>query len=102
MAFLRLTGPGRLRARIAMIVIPDVLLFSYNQSNIGGVLRYPSFIKHFPSIDIVNTKGSTKITNAKVQGAYIDHIYSASLRKWHQLVNNLQAQLLQSTRSVVF
>lgn len=68
MTFCELTGPALARARIVMIVVPAFLLFGYNQSNIGGVLDYPSFIKYFPSIDTVNTEGSAKSTNAKVQG----------------------------------
>ena len=70
MTFLGLTGPALARARIFMIVVPAFLLFGYNQSNIGGVLNYPSFIKYFPLIDTVTTEGSTKSQNATVQGEY--------------------------------
>lgn len=68
MGFFGLTGPALARTRILMIVVPAFLLFGFNQSNIGGVLQYPSFIKYFPGLDTVNTEGPTKSTNAKVQG----------------------------------
>jgi hypothetical protein len=68
MTFMGLTGVALARARIACIVLPAFLLFGFNQSNIGGVLEYPSFIKHFPSINTSTTKGAEKAHNAKVQG----------------------------------
>ncbi|OGE48088.1 hypothetical protein PENARI_c032G03697 [Penicillium arizonense] len=71
MGFFGLTGPALARARIVLIVVPAFLLFGFNQSNIGGVLQYPSFIKYFPGLDTANTEGSTKSTNAKVQGTVV-------------------------------
>ncbi|KAL2803184.1 general substrate transporter [Aspergillus granulosus] len=46
-------------------------LFGYNQSNLGGVLDYPSFTKHFPTIDTSNTEGAVKDHNATVQGTVV-------------------------------
>ncbi|KAJ6114508.1 hypothetical protein N7486_000286 [Penicillium sp. IBT 16267x] len=45
MTFMALTGTALARARVLLVVIPAFLLFGYNQSNIGGVLDYPSFVK---------------------------------------------------------
>lgn len=75
MIFASLTGPSLARARICFIVAPAFLLYGYNQSNIGGVLDYPSFIKHFPPIDTSNTTGSIKNHNATIQGMFT-HPYS--------------------------
>lgn len=68
MPLLHLTGEALARTRILLIVLPAFLLYGYNQSNIGGVLSYPSFTRHFPGIDTANTTGDTKSHNAKVQG----------------------------------
>jgi hypothetical protein len=68
MAFMGLTGPALARARIALIIVPAFLLFGFNQSNLGGVLSYPSFIKYYPIINTVDTKGSVKAHNANIQG----------------------------------
>jgi hypothetical protein len=70
MTFLGLTGPPLAVARVFVIILPAFLLFGYNQSNLGGVLAYPSFIKYFPTIDTANTTGDTKARNATVQGEW--------------------------------
>ncbi|KAJ5728230.1 general substrate transporter [Penicillium malachiteum] len=66
-----LTGAALARARVCLIVVPSFLFFGYNQSNIGGVLSYPSFIKYFPEIDTSNTTGSVKAENARTQGTVL-------------------------------
>jgi hypothetical protein len=66
--FMNLTGDALAKARIVLIVLPAFLLFGFNQSNIGGCLGYPSFTKHFPTIDTATTKGSQKAQNARIQG----------------------------------
>ncbi|KAJ6021422.1 general substrate transporter [Penicillium herquei] len=66
-----LTGAALARARVCLIVVPSFLLFGYNQSNIGGVLSYPSFIKYFPEIDTSNNTGSVKAENARAQGTVV-------------------------------
>ncbi|KAJ5584987.1 general substrate transporter [Penicillium hispanicum] len=71
MGLMDLTGTGLARARVCLIVVPSFLLFGYNQSNIGGLLDYPSFIKYFPDIDTSNTAGALKANNAKAQGTVI-------------------------------
>ncbi|KAJ5088817.1 general substrate transporter [Penicillium angulare] len=71
MGLLSLRGTALARARVCLIVVPSFLLFGYNQSNIGGVLNYPSFIKYFPEIDTSNTSGAVKANNAKVQGTVV-------------------------------
>ncbi|RAH86932.1 general substrate transporter [Aspergillus japonicus CBS 114.51] len=71
MGLMGLAGTRLARARICFIVVPSFLLFGYNQSNIGGLLSYPSFIKYFPQIDTSNTTGSSKANNAKAQGTVV-------------------------------
>ncbi|KAE8327311.1 general substrate transporter [Aspergillus sergii] len=71
MAFMGFTGSALARARVCFIIVPAFLLFGYNQSNIGGVLDYPSFVKHFPSIDTSNTTGPVKDRNATAQGTVV-------------------------------
>lgn len=71
MGFMGLTGTALARARICFIIVPSFLLFEYNQSNIGGLLNYPSFIKYFPEINTSNTTGSSKANNAKAQGTVV-------------------------------
>lgn len=68
MVSLSFTGDALARACIIFVVVPAFLLFGYNQSNIGGVLDYPSFTRQFPSIDTANTTGAVKAQNSKVQG----------------------------------
>ena len=71
MGLMNLTGAGLARARVCLIMAPAFLLFGYNQSNIGGVTSYPSFIKYFPQINTSTTTGATKALNAKVQGTVV-------------------------------
>lgn len=72
MVFMNLIGSSLARVRVCLIVVPAFLLFGYNQSNIGGVLDYPSFVKYFSPIDTVNTTGSAESHNATVQGKVTD------------------------------
>ena len=62
-----LTGVALARTRVYLVVIPAFLLYGYNQSNIGGVLAYPSFTKYFPAIDTSNIGGAVQDENAKAQ-----------------------------------
>ena len=68
MTSMNLTGRAISRARMMLDVFPTFFLFCFNQSNIGGVLGYPSFIKYFSTINKATTTGSAKAQNAKVQG----------------------------------
>ncbi|PWY80857.1 general substrate transporter [Aspergillus sclerotioniger CBS 115572] len=71
MGLFSLTGTGLARTRVCLIVVPSFLLFGYNQSNMGGVLNYPSFIRHFPEINTSTTTGNVQATNAKTQGTVV-------------------------------
>ncbi|KAI0157378.1 sugar transporter [Xylariaceae sp. FL1272] len=71
MALLGQSGETLAVLRIICIVIPAFLLYGYNQSNLGGVLSYPSFTKHFPTIDTVDTTGDRQSQNALDQGAVV-------------------------------
>lgn len=66
--YLGLRGQRMTLARIVMIVLPAFLLFGYNQSQIGGVLGFTSFIKVFPQLNTTTTKGAEKSHNATIQG----------------------------------
>lgn len=68
MAIFGLTGETLAIVRILLVVVPAFWLFGYNQSNIGGVLAYPSFTKYFPEIDSTNTEGAQQAQNAKLEG----------------------------------
>lgn len=68
MAVPELAGDALANARILLVAVPAFLLFGYNQSNLGGVLAYPSFTRYFPTIDSANTTGAQQAQNAKVQG----------------------------------
>lgn len=62
-----LKGIRLARARVCLIVVPSFLLFGYSQSNIGGLLNYPSFNRYFPEIDTANATGVVKANKAKAQ-----------------------------------
>jgi hypothetical protein len=68
--FMNLQGDALTNARILCILLPAFFLFGFNQSNLGGCLAYPSFIKHFPTINTATTKGGIKAENSRIQGAY--------------------------------
>ncbi|ETS86282.1 hypothetical protein PFICI_00110 [Pestalotiopsis fici W106-1] len=70
MTFLSARGEALATARILLIVLPAFLLYGYNQSNLG-VLAYPSFTKHFPTIDTATTTGEAKSRNARIQGTVV-------------------------------
>ena len=65
-----LQGDALTNARILCIVMPAFFLLGFNQSNSGGCLAYPSFIKHFPTINTATTKGATKAENSNIQDTY--------------------------------
>ncbi|KAL3484537.1 general substrate transporter [Aspergillus germanicus] len=71
MTFMGLNGLPLATARIFIIIVPAFLLFGYNQSNLGGVLDYPSFTKHFPDIDTTSSEGPSKDHKATVQGTVV-------------------------------
>ena len=66
--YLGLRGETLSRVRILLVVLPAFLLFGYNQSAIGGVLKFKSFTHTFPRIDTANTTGEKKKNNALIQG----------------------------------
>ncbi|KAK2611565.1 hypothetical protein N8I77_004898 [Diaporthe amygdali] len=71
MAIFGLTGETLAIVRIFLVVVPAFWLFGYNQSNLGGVLAYPSFTKYFPEIDSTNTEGAQEAQNAKLEGTVV-------------------------------
>ncbi|KAE8385353.1 general substrate transporter [Aspergillus alliaceus] len=66
-----LQGEALRFAQIFLVVCPSFILFGYNQSGVGGLTDFPSWVKQFPEIDTVNTTGVQKSHNATVQGAVV-------------------------------
>ncbi|CAG8038969.1 unnamed protein product [Penicillium salamii] len=58
-------------AQILMVVCPAYTLFGYNQSGLGSLVSLSDWVKHFPSIDTVNTEGAEASHNATIQGVVI-------------------------------
>ncbi|ODM17898.1 hypothetical protein SI65_06686 [Aspergillus cristatus] len=71
MIFMNFTGSALATARICLILVPAFLLFGYNQSNLGGVLDYRSFVKYFPAINTSTTTGAVRDHNATAQGTVV-------------------------------
>ncbi|CAK7205114.1 hypothetical protein SEUCBS139899_007879 [Sporothrix eucalyptigena] len=69
--FLGLRGQSLILAQILTIVAPAYILFGYNQSNLGGLVNLPDFVKNFPRIDTINTTGNEKSNNATIQGLVV-------------------------------
>lgn len=68
---LALTGTRLAIAQILLTVLPAFVLFGYNQSNLGGLVGLSDWVKHFPRIDTVHTKGAQKSNNATIQGLVV-------------------------------
>ncbi|KAE8351125.1 general substrate transporter [Aspergillus coremiiformis] len=68
---MKMQGEGLRFAQIFLIVCPSFILFGYNQSGVGGLTNFPSWIRQFPQIDTVHTTGAQKSHNATVQGAVV-------------------------------
>jgi sugar porter (SP) family MFS transporter len=58
-------------AQLFLIVAPSFMSFGYNQAGVGGLLNLPSWVKQFPAIDTINTKGAQHSHNSTVQGAVV-------------------------------
>ncbi|GAQ39483.1 hypothetical protein AtubIFM56815_007825 [Aspergillus tubingensis] len=58
-------------AQIFLVACPSFILFGYNQSGVGGLDDFPSWVRVFPEIDTVNTTGAQESHNATVQGAVV-------------------------------
>ncbi|RAK80881.1 sugar transporter [Aspergillus fijiensis CBS 313.89] len=58
-------------AQIFLVSLPSFVLFGYNQSGVGGLDDFTSWIRQFPEIDTVNTTGAQENHNATVQGAVV-------------------------------
>ncbi|KAH6652494.1 general substrate transporter [Truncatella angustata] len=66
-----LTGKALSSAQTAFIVAPAFILFGYNQAGVGGLLTEEDWVKTFPEIDTVNTKGALKSHNSTIQGVVV-------------------------------
>jgi hypothetical protein len=57
---------------IGLVGAVGFVLQGYDQAVANGLLTLGSFIAVFPQIDTVNTSGSEKAHNSKIQGIYSD------------------------------
>ena len=69
--FFGLSGSALSLAQIIIIVLPAFVLFGYNQSGLGSLLTEESWVKQFPQIDTVHTKGAVKSHNSTIQGVVV-------------------------------
>jgi hypothetical protein len=69
-----LRGSRLVRFTIISVVCPAYVLYGYNNGVFGGLLALDSFVTTFPQIDTVNTTGSQKANNARIQGMNISHL----------------------------
>ncbi|KAJ5166853.1 Major facilitator superfamily domain general substrate transporter [Penicillium canariense] len=58
-------------AQALLIVAPAFIIFGYNQSGLGPLATLQSWVKVFPEIDTINTKGSQLTRNNTRKGAVI-------------------------------
>lgn len=54
--------------QIALVVAPAFIIFGYNQAGIGGLLSEVDWVKTFPEIDTVHSKGEDKKNKSTLQG----------------------------------
>ncbi|KAJ2974887.1 hypothetical protein NQ176_g5819 [Zarea fungicola] len=54
--------------QIALVVAPAFIIFGYNQAGIGGLLSEADWVKTFPEIDTVHSKGQDKKNKSTLQG----------------------------------
>lgn len=74
--YLGLRGSSLVRFMIVTVVCPAYMLLGYNNAVFGGLLDLDSFVETFPGIDTVNTTGTEKAQNARVQGAtLLEHAF---------------------------
>lgn len=79
-------GLAKLRGKklsrvISIIGAIGFILQGYDQAVANGLLTLPSFIRVFPQIDTLNTKGAQKSHNSTIQGTTVA-IYEVSLVTW--------------------
>lgn len=48
--------------------MPAFVLFGYNQANLGSLLNLEDWVKYFPRIDTIHTKGAQNANNATIKG----------------------------------
>lgn len=58
-------------AQLLLVVAPSFMTFGYNQAGVGGLLNLPSWVKQFPAIDTIDTKGDQQSYNSTIQGAVV-------------------------------
>lgn len=66
--FFGLTGQSLTVLQLGLIVCPAFILFGYNQAGLGGLLTEEDWVKTFPEIDTVNSKGAEKSRKSTLQG----------------------------------
>lgn len=68
--YLGLRGPALIRAIIWLVVCPAFTCYGYNLSVAGGLLTLESFVRMFPLLDTINTKGAQQSHNSTIQGIF--------------------------------
>ncbi|OKL56581.1 hypothetical protein UA08_08124 [Talaromyces atroroseus] len=66
-----LRGEALRYAQIFLIVAPSFISFGYNQSGMGGVVDFPSWVRQFPQLDTIDTTGTQKSNNSTIQGTVV-------------------------------
>jgi MFS family permease len=66
-----MTGKALSMLQLALIVAPSFILFGYNQAGVGGLLTESDWVKTFPEIDTVNSKGAEKSRKSTIQGVVV-------------------------------
>ncbi|KAJ3498746.1 hypothetical protein NLG97_g884 [Lecanicillium saksenae] len=69
--YLGLRGPALTRAIIWLVVCPAFTCYGYNLSVAGGLLTLESFVRMFPLLDTINTRGSQRSHNSTIQGTVV-------------------------------
>lgn len=63
-----LRGPRLNTAAIWLVTCPAFLCYGYNQGVMGGLLTLDAFVRAFPQMDTLHTKGEQQLYNSNIQG----------------------------------
>ncbi|RAK98757.1 MFS general substrate transporter [Aspergillus ibericus CBS 121593] len=57
--------------QVFLVVAPAFICFGYNQSGLGGLVEFPSWVHQFPQIDTINTTGAQQTHRTTIQGTVV-------------------------------
>ncbi|OBT55385.1 hypothetical protein VE04_05399 [Pseudogymnoascus sp. 24MN13] len=66
-----LKGPRLNTAAIWLVTCPAFLCYGYNQGVMGGLLTLDAFVRAFPQMDTLHTKGEAQLYNSNIQGTVV-------------------------------